>query len=441
MADFLVIKLPASDNATARWIVADGNGTVKTQVTTGTLAEAHAAAPDLPVIVLAPGGDVATMNVDLPIKSGAKLRAAVPYALEDQLATDIDDLHFAMGTHRESGLLPVAVVDRHAMDSWLEQLQDAGVHPYRVVADYHGVQRVPNTISLFATRSAVMLNDGADLEFAIEGVQPSDALGFAGLLDAGPPEDTAPAGSPAPESETAADDDEPASAAARHLVVWCDAAAAETYQHDFNALRSELASVDVHLMDDDGFARLAATIAAGAGINLLQGAYGKKTEIAGMLRPWRIAAGLLVGALLIGMAGKGVDYVQLTRQQAALEQQYSALYQQLTGDGRIPADPIGTADSLIRQLSGNSGNTRQVFLPSLMELATAVSQHRDATVEAISYRAGVFDIRLTAPDVATLDKIQQLVGDSGRFSASIQATNQDEDGKVNSRIQIRETGA
>ena len=436
MADFLVIKLPASDAAAVRWIVADGNGTVKTQVTMGTLAEAHAAAPDLPVIALAPGGDVATMNVDLPVRSGAKLRTAVPYALEDQLATDIDDLHFAMGAHRESGLLPVAVVDRHAMDGWLEQLQDAGMYPYRVVADYHGVQRVPNTISMFATNTVVMLNDGGDLEFAIEGVQPSDALGFAGLL-----EDAQPAGVPEPESDTAADDDEPASAAARHLVVWCDTEAAEAHQHDFNALRSELSSVDVHLIDDDGFARLAATIAAGAGINLLQGPYGKKTEIAGVLKPWRIAAGLLVGALLIGLAGKGVDYVQLARQQAAIEQQYSALYQQLTGDSRIPADPIGTADSLMRQLSGNSGNTRQVFLPSLMELATAVSQHREATVEAISYRAGVIDIRLTAPDVATLDKIQQLVGDSGRFSASIQATNQDEDGNVNSRIQIRETGA
>jgi len=435
MADFLVIKLPASDADIARWIVADGNGTVKTQVTTGTLTEAHAAAPELPVIALAPGGDVATMNVDLPIRSGAKLRTAVPFALEDQLATDIDDLHFALGAHRESGLLPVAVVDRQAVDGWLEQLQDAGIHPYRIVADYHGVQRVPNTISMFATGSAVMLNDGGDLEFAIEGVQPSDALGFAGLL-----EEAQPAATTEPESDPAPDD-ESAAPAARHLVVWCDAGAAETYQHDFNALRSELSSVDVHLMDDDGFARLAATIAAGAGINLLQGPYGKKTEIAGVLRPWRIAAGLLVGALLIGLAGKGVDYVQLARQQAALEQQYSALYQQLTGDSRIPADPIGTADSLMRQLSGNSGNTRQVFLPSLMELATAVSQHRDATVEAISYRAGVIDIRLTAPDVATLDKIQQLVGDSGRFSASIQATNQDEDGKVNSRIQIRETGA
>ena len=438
MADFLVIKLPASGDAAARWIVADSNGTVKTQVTTGTLAEAHGAVPDLPVIALAPGGDVATMNVDLPIKSGSKLRAAVPYALEDQLATDIDELHFAMGAHRESGLLPVAVVDRHAMDGWLEQLQDAGVQPYRIVADYHGVQRVPNTVTMFATSSAVMLNDGADLEFAIEGVQPSDALGFAGLLEDTQAAETSAAES---ESETADGDDEPASAAARHLVAWCDAAAAEKYQHDFNALRSELASVDVHLMDDDGFARLAATIAAGAGVNLLQGSYGKKTEIAGILKPWRIAAGLLVGALLIGLAGKGVDYVQLTRQQAALEQQYSALYQQLTGDSRTPADPIGTADSLMRQLSGNSGNTRQVFLPSLMELASAVSQNREATVEAISYRAGVIDIRLTAPDVATLDKIQQLVGNSGRFSASIQATNQDEDGKVNSRIQIRETGA
>jgi hypothetical protein len=76
-----------------------------------------------------------------------------------------------------------------------------------------------------------------------------------------------------------------------------------------------------------------------------------------------------------------------------------------------------------------------------MQLAEAIIQNREADVEAVSYRAGVIDVRLTAPDVATLDKIQKVVSDSGRFSASIQGTTQDPDGRVNSRIQIRDTGA
>ena len=44
---------------------------------------------------------------------------------------------------------------------------------------------------------------------------------------------------------------------------------------------------------------LSGAVAAGAGINLLQGPYGKRTEMATVLRPWRLAAGLLLGVVLL----------------------------------------------------------------------------------------------------------------------------------------------
>ena len=101
-------------------------------------------------------------------------------------------------------------------------------------------------------------------------------------------------------------------------------------------------------------------------------------------------------------------------------------------------DPMGTVNSIRRSLGGPTAS--QVFLPSLLALGRALQQHATAEIEAISYRAGVIDVRLTAPDVATLDSIQKLVSDSGRFSASIQSTDQVGD-RISSRIQIREAGA
>ena len=81
-----------------------------------------------------------------------------------------------------------------------------------------------------------------------------------------------------------------------------------------------------------------------------------------------------------------------------------------------------------------------VFLPSLQRLAIAVGGNEQAAIQAISYRAGVVDVRLTAPDVATLDRIRQSVSESARFSASIQSTDR-VGNRVNSRIQIREAGS
>ncbi len=204
-------------------------------------------------------------------------------------------------------------------------------------------------------------------------------------------------------------------------------------------MRHELATVDLNLLGDGVLPRLAVTVASGRGINLLQGRYGEKTEIGKVFRPWRFAALLLLGLGIVAVAGKGVDYYRLAEEEKALKAQFAEIYREIRPqDNREILDPIATVNSLRR---GSGGPTAaQVFLPSLQQLSIAIQQNSSATVEAISYRAGVVDVRLTAPDVATLDNIQKLVGTSGRFSASIQSTDQVGD-RISSRIQIREVGA
>ena len=81
-----------------------------------------------------------------------------------------------------------------------------------------------------------------------------------------------------------------------------------------------------------------------------------------------------------------------------------------------------------------------MFLPSLNTLASAVAANGTVQVEAVSYRAGVIDVRLNAPDIPTLDKVVQAIDASGQFVASLQSADTVGD-RVNSRIQIREAGS
>ena len=67
-------------------------------------------------IVLVPGTDVLLAEPVLPLKSGAKLAQVVPFALEEQLAADVEDLHFAVGKRDSRPGTPVAAVARTRMD-------------------------------------------------------------------------------------------------------------------------------------------------------------------------------------------------------------------------------------------------------------------------------------------------------------------------------------
>jgi type II secretory pathway component PulL len=148
---------------------------------------------------------------------------------------------------------------------------------------------------------------------------------------------------------------------------------------------------------------------------------------------------LLLAFGVLGIAGKAVDVYRLTQNEAALKDQFTQEYREIVpGDDREIVNPVSTVSSLRRSFGGPSA--AQVFLPSLQQLSSALRENSAAEIEAINYRAGVVTVRLTAPDVATLDSIQRLVSGSGRFTASIQSTDQVGD-KVSSRIEIRETGA
>jgi general secretion pathway protein L len=227
MAEYVVIRLGRNPDQEVEWLVADDNGTRRGPLSAGTLGEAAAAVQNRPVIVLLPATETLTTTVDLPIR-GARLNAALPYALEEQVAADVDTLHFAAGDKRESGVRPVAALARDTLDNWLVQLSEDGIQPWKLVPENYGLARIPGTMSILIDDDCVMFNDGADTEFVMQGVDPSDALVAAGhLIDRGDPD--AP---PEPSG---------------HLVVYCNAADEERYAHDWIALRHELHSVDINL--------------------------------------------------------------------------------------------------------------------------------------------------------------------------------------------------
>ena len=53
----------------------------------------------------------------------ARLRQALPFALEEQVAEDLNLLHFAAGRRAPNGEVPAAIVRRQDLDAWLATLR------------------------------------------------------------------------------------------------------------------------------------------------------------------------------------------------------------------------------------------------------------------------------------------------------------------------------
>lgn len=134
MSGTLVIALPALPGDPVLWgLFADG-----LTASGRALADVPAERADQ-VWAVVPGCDVLMRRVEIPARSDAQARAALPYLLEDDVAVELDGLHFAMGPAGGDGRRAVAVVSKAKMDAWAGLLAEAGIKADRLVADFEAV--------------------------------------------------------------------------------------------------------------------------------------------------------------------------------------------------------------------------------------------------------------------------------------------------------------
>ena len=87
------------------------------------------------VLLLIPNEEVSLTNVDIPSKNKKQLLQAVPYALEDALAEDIENLHFAVHQDDISSSSRIAVINHSTLAKHIENLRSQGITVHFVLPE------------------------------------------------------------------------------------------------------------------------------------------------------------------------------------------------------------------------------------------------------------------------------------------------------------------
>ncbi len=408
----LVIRLPEDADAPASWLVVDAAGARLSAPQTGPLTLAAGLAPGKRVTVLVPGVDVLLAEPELPIRGGAKLAQVVPFALEEQLADDVDDVHFAIGRREllRPGT-PVAAVSHARLQGWLERLRSAQVAPDVIAADSAALPSLPG--------QTVVLVDGDRLYVRRQGEPPAvvhaEPLAEAfELIVLG-----------APSGEV-------------HLLVFLTPADWTTHQDAIDAMRARVASLKVQLLPDGVLPWLAHQAVVAAPLNLLQGSYATKSNWGEQLRSWRVAA-ILAGCLIaLNLIGKGVEIWHLSRVEKQLDASIEQVFREAMPGEQNAVDARRRMEARLQALTG-AASGGESLLPALGALGGAVAQVPETTLDALSFRGNVLDLKVTAKDVGSLDRLQRLVTERG-MQAELQSSNPRPPG-VEGRIQVRAQGA
>lgn len=415
MAEILIVRLLASatpDAPAAEWLVMDASGAQRGGVLSGALAEAAALSGGRKVYVLVPGADALLAEPVLPLKSGAKLAQVAPFALEEQLATDVEHLHFAIGKRTERLGTPVAVVSRERMDAWRAALHAAGLHADALYAETAALPETPNGVTLLIDGRRVYVRREAtpgavlDVEPLIEGVQLALASG---------------------------------EEAREHVTIYVTEDGYERERDLLEGLREFTASLQLKLLSEGPLPLFASAALRSAPVNLLQGPYAAKAALRPSLAPWRYAA-ILAGVLLATHLGlKTWQYFHYRAAEARLDAEIAQTFQQAMPGAALPEPAAARKQVELRlaQLRGSSPVSGMMV--ALATLGEALAQTPDANLEALSYRNNITDLRVLAPSVDALDRIRQVAAERG-VSAEIQSANPRES-KFEGRLQIKTSGA
>ena len=165
MAEIFVLRLLA--DGSAEWLTVEPSGARLSALEAGTLSEAGARAAGRRALVLVPAGEIALALAEVPAKSGQRLQQLVPYALEEQLAGDVESLHFAIG-RLVGSRVPTAAIEHERLRNWLAALATAGIHPQALYPDALALPDNPGHVIVACDGARVLVRRPHGLPLSLE---------------------------------------------------------------------------------------------------------------------------------------------------------------------------------------------------------------------------------------------------------------------------------
>ena len=277
----LLVRLGANHTDPISWLVY--SRTEDEIIASGELPNAEALsslterAGQRSVIALAPSSEILLKWVELPPKAGRKIISAIPFMLEDELATDISQQFFAIGPKRGDEQA-VAVVSHEKMELWQSWLSEAGLFCDTIIPDVLAVPVTENGWSVLTLGEQLLVRQDT-----FKGVQGEATWLLPTLVHF-----TAQQESPITITNYAAID------------------------------LSTLPNIEEAQAPLELPMQVLAKEAMQSSFNLCQGDYKVKRKRSGVLNQWRVAAVLAVLALCTSLIDKGFSLYQLKAQNQAL---------------------------------------------------------------------------------------------------------------------------
>lgn len=415
------------------WCVKSDEDTVA-PVYQGDLKTASNHAMGCRVIVIVSGVEVVLTDVALPNMNRQKLLKAIPFALEEQLANDVEDNHFAVGERQKEDAVNVAIVERKIMEMWLNGLKDVGIQPDVLTTEIMGVPYEENcwTILLKSadkqskSKAILRTNLQSGIALDIANVEPLMNSMFESLGEANRPQRlniiTCDGSGSSSTNEPSAEPKVPAQMAAVASLL-------EKLGSKFSI------SIDIQHAQQPFLTYLSNKYVETNSINLLQGEYSRRERLEKQLRPWIPAAAIAAIWLLLQFGLMVFEHQKLATKVFAIRAQAENIYREVFPDAKNVPDPKSQMEQKLVELR-EAANQSTDILVLLSKAGDVLSDTNSLIIRTLRFKDETLDMDFEISDLASLDNLKDRLTRETDLAVDIQSASSKK-GKVESRMQLK----
>ena len=407
MAEQVLVRFALEQPDRFEWLITDKKGKPTGAVSRGGAHQLADACRKRQAILLLQSADVLLTRARLPVRNAAAIAKALPYALEDQLAEDVEALHFVRGPQDAQGSMAVAVIQRQRLARYLEVLTQIGVRPVRIYPAALALPWADDSWSVLVEDGQALVRTGL---FQGVGLEADNLLPFLDCLlesqEGRPP-----------------------------LKLWSFGDAQVGMEQlavaGYEVEQISTPSAPLELLASD-FSDIGA-------LDLMQGVGDRRDVSLSAARTWRAALAILVLALMIQMGGMGYGHWLLQQQEAVLDRQVKTLFRDTFPQVKRVVNARVQADQQLAELRSRYGGGGDAFLSLLFISGEELKRDDSLQLTGMNFKGSVLQLMLTGKDLSQFEELKQRLEQrkDRRLEVKILSALSRDEG-VDARIQIKE---
>lgn len=306
---------------------------------------------------------VINTQINIPSKNEEIIRQSIPFALEEQIASDVEDNHFA-NTQLGEQLFLVSIVDKNIMLTIKQALNSHNLTCEKLYSEIFSVPRHKDSISICEVGDYHLLNE----DYAGTKLSSTMLKSYLRLKKS------------------------------KNKIIY-------TIKQTIFEKNSQ-----INVKQLDTVLLQAQTLNTGLTINLFQGEFAQNSDKKDSINPWKKLFGLVTVLVVSWLLINVYQLWSLSNTVDDLKQKQKTLLVKLIPDAGSSEqnNPYAAIQSRLK-LANNSQNsaTGSGFILSLTYLGKTLQQHKSIQVLSLRQRETKLEVKLQAPNVSSLNDFQQ----------------------------------